>query len=287
MKRFLLLQAHYTSDIERLNGIKEAGSTFSALSTIECPVCGSEPQHQNIKKSCEGNVDVVVTAAEAEISKIEKRNTELIETIGTLEKEKTILDKKIPRLQHSMTLYSEELHKTVSPNLRKMRASYQDLTNKKTKISESLAIHTTVESLTQRKTELEPSDGGNNKNREGATTSELPTSIADKFAQTAESILRKWNFPKLKSVQYDLKNKDLIISGKNRTAYGKGLRAITQACFTIAAGQQHENRFDHAATVRMSWRINPAHNTFLERVQLESVWMSVGRCVGIISRRMP
>lgn len=74
---------------------------------------------------------------------------------------------------------------------------------------------------------------------------EVPTSIVDDFAAIVEKTLKAWNFPNSDRVHFDRKKKDLVIGGKERTAYGKELRAITQAAFSIGLlwyCKQHEGR---------------------------------------------
>jgi hypothetical protein len=45
--------------------------------------------------------------------------------------------------------------------------------------------------------------------------------------------LKEWHFPNVQSVHFDQRQRDLVIDGKNRTSFGKGLRAITQSAFSI------------------------------------------------------
>jgi hypothetical protein len=54
------------------------------------------------------------------------------------------------------------------------------------------------------------------------------------FFELVEKTLKSWAFPGSDRVHFDLQVKDLVISGKARTSYGKGLRAITQAAFSIS-----------------------------------------------------
>ena len=62
---------------------------------------------------------------------------------------------------------------------------------------------------------------------------ELASSVTDKFAALVQEILTEWHFPKIERTHFDLKNRDLVINGKSRISYGKGLRAVTQSAFTI------------------------------------------------------
>jgi hypothetical protein len=66
-----------------------------------------------------------------------------------------------------------------------------------------------------------------------ASDVDLSTSTADKFAALVQEILAAWHFPNIDRVHFDTRIRDLVINGKSRIAYGKGLRAITQAAFTL------------------------------------------------------
>ena len=54
-----------------------------------------------------------------------------------------------------------------------------------------------------------------------------------KLSVEVQKILQNWHFPNADRVFFDQKTRDLVINGKNRTSFGKGLRAITQSAFTI------------------------------------------------------
>jgi hypothetical protein len=54
VERFTLFDAHYSSDRERLKGIREAGSLFSALGGTSCPICGAALDHHRIAETCDG-----------------------------------------------------------------------------------------------------------------------------------------------------------------------------------------------------------------------------------------
>ena len=76
--------------------------------------------------------------------------------------------------------------------------------------------------------ELEEKDGPGN-----TADANLPASSLDKFSVEVQKILQNWHFPNADRVFFDQKTRDLVINGKNRTSFGKGLRAITQSAFTI------------------------------------------------------
>jgi hypothetical protein len=232
LDRFALLEIHYRSDIERLKGIEEAGSLFTALGESSCPLCGAAPEHHHPADDCDGNVDRVVAAARVEIGKIELRQAELRETIERLRKEAVSFERRLPALELSLTTLSSQIDRVVAPNLRELRSSYKQLADKGGEIREALAIHRGLNDLEDRKAKLEGGDeltGGST----NMSDVDLSTSTADKFATLVQKILVAWHFPQIDRVHFDTKVRDLVINGKSRTSYGKGLRAITQAAFTL------------------------------------------------------
>src|SRR5258707_6649137 len=82
--RFQLLDEHYGSDLARLEGVREAGSLLGALSPQICPLCGASPESQKHEADCDGNIEVVVSAADAESRKIKLLRSELHETVDQL-----------------------------------------------------------------------------------------------------------------------------------------------------------------------------------------------------------
>lgn len=249
LERFTLLKAHYKSDLERLEAIAEAGSLFGALESGSCPVCGAEPNHHNPSQDCDGNTDRIVAAARSEISKINLKLDELLGTIKSLREEAVSFEKRLPGLEAQMSELSATIDKTVAPNLKRMRSSYRTLADKSSAVREALSIHRTLIDLQQRKASIEgldsPDAGPSN-----SVDVDLSTSTVDRFSQLVLEILTQWGFPDIERVHFDMKVRDLIINGKPRTSYGKGLRAITQSAFTIGL-MEYCARFDtpHAGFV--------------------------------------
>jgi multidrug efflux pump subunit AcrA (membrane-fusion protein) len=231
LERFELLAKHYASDIARLRAIEEAGTLFNVLGQAPCPLCGAAPEHHNRESDCDGNTDAVVAAARAEIAKIEILQRELVDTIDGLNKEGHSFDRRIPRIERDLETVASNIDQMIAPSLSRIRASYADLADKRGEVREALAIFRSLEDIERRRKDLASASD----DEKGSTVSDgdLPTSIADAFAQKVEVILKEWHFPDANRVQFDPKTRDLIIAGKQRTARGKGLRAITHAAFTL------------------------------------------------------
>jgi peptidoglycan hydrolase CwlO-like protein len=230
LERFALLQQHYQSDIERLEGIEEAGSLFSTLSDGRCPLCGAEPAHQHKSEECEGNPEEIVKAARAEITKISLLQEDLAKTITQLKSEAKNLERRLPRLETNISELSSFIESQVSPNLRAMRQTYSELADKRAEVREALGLYRTLKDLQDRKAILEAEEqkaGGGN------ADTDLPSSSIDRFSTVVLDLLKQWHFPNVQRVHFDQRMRDLVIDGKNRIAFGKGLRAITQSAFSI------------------------------------------------------
>jgi hypothetical protein len=231
LDRFDLLGKHYQSDVERLEGIREGGTLFSSLSDGACPLCGAEPEHQHRSADCEGNADQVVKAAEAELGKVALLQDDLANTVRQLTSESRSLQRRLPKLETDEFQLNTKIQEELAPNLRAMRTSYSELAEKRGEVREALGLYQTLKDLEDRRNALEleeaEASGGN------TPDAGLPTASLDKFSTVVQHILQTWHFPNAERIHFDQKARDLVIGGKNRTSFGKGLRAITQSAFTI------------------------------------------------------
>ncbi len=231
LERFSLLDRHYGSDIERLCAIEEGGTLFNVLGAVSCPLCGAEPTHHRANAECEGNIDAVVEAARKEIAKIEVLRIELAVTVLDLQRESASFDRRMPGVIRELKEISESVDSLISPKLFRLRASYSEFADKRGEVREALTMHATVQDMERRRADLEGSAEA--EKAAGTFSAEIPSTVADTFAQTVEAILTGWHFPEADRVFFDPKARDLVISGKSRSAFGKGLRAITHAAFTL------------------------------------------------------
>lgn len=231
LERFSLLDRHYASDIERLQAIEEGGTLFNVLGSGHCPLCGAAPAHHRSDAECDGNIDAVVQAARKEIAKIEILRGELAATVSDLKREGASFDRKMPSVVRELDGISESVDRLIAPKLSKLRASYSEFADKRGEVREALALYATVQDMERRRAEL---DEGVDAEKAGALASaDIPTTVAHTFAKTVEAILTGWHFPEAGDVYFESKTRDLVIAGKSRNAFGKGLRAITHAAFTL------------------------------------------------------
>lgn len=231
LERFRLLDQHYASDIERLRAIEEGGTLFNVLGSAHCPLCGAAPAYHQADAECDGNIEAVVQAAQREIAKIEVLRNELAATVRDLEREGANFDRRLPSIVQELDAISKAVEGLISPKLSKLRASYSEFADKRAEVREALALYGTVQDMERRRAELEK--GVDDEKAGTLAGNDIPTTVAHTFAKTVESILSDWHFPEAGDVYFDSKSRDLVIAGKSRSAFGKGLRAITHAAFTL------------------------------------------------------
>lgn len=231
LQRFALLDRHYASDIDRLRAIEEGGTLFGVLGSANCPLCGAAPAQHRADSECEGDIDAVVLAAQKEISKIEVLRAELATTVRDLQREGASFDRRLPSAVRELEAISDSVDRLIAPRLSTLRKSYSDLADRRGEVREALGLYVTVQDMERRRADLER---GAEADKAGALASaDLSTTVTHSFAKTVEGILSGWHFPQAGDVYFDAKARDLVIGGKSRIAFGKGLRAITHAAFTL------------------------------------------------------
>lgn len=229
--RFDLLDQHYKSDLARLEGLREAGSLVGALGPETCPLCGAPPQSQHREDDCDGNIDLIIAAADAECAKIGLLRSELLESVRQLKSEAARFDESMPQIVEQLGIVEGNLEE-FNPSVLSQRAAYTDLFEKRATVRDALSLMSSISDLEGRKIALEASPGKRDTNE--TLASELSTATLDAFSLQYENVLKSWNFPDASRVYFDKASRDFVISGKLRGSRGKGMRAVTYAAFTVS-----------------------------------------------------
>jgi predicted nuclease with TOPRIM domain len=232
LARFELLGKHYAVDRERLLAIQESGSMFSYIEQAPCPLCGASPDAQHSGDECDGDVEAIVTAANAEIAKIERLLAELEQTVTGLRSEASGLDTSWIEKRSLLEQADAEIRASISPLVVEARAQFSEVVEKRAEVQSAIGMFDRLEKLEKRKQVL--IDEENADSPESQTVeSGLPDAAAHALSMTIERILRAWHFPGECRVHFDKERSDFVIDGKPRGSRGKGLRAITHAAVNI------------------------------------------------------
>lgn len=231
LERFQLLARHYHSDLVRLEGISESGTLVSAMDSQSCPLCGAEPDSQHATGGCDGDVDSVVEAADAESKKIRRLEAELADTVSQLHVEAEEFDELIPEIERKLEFAVDEIQ-AINPELKAQRVAYSELLERRSLVESALRQARNIADLEERRAELE----GTPKIEQAANepAPELSLSTLNTFSKLYEEVLSEWNFPNSDRVYFDGPTRDFVISGKPRGARGKGMRALSHAAFTVS-----------------------------------------------------
>ena len=247
--RFNLLDQHYLSDLARLEGVREAGSLVSALNLVDCPMCGSHPDQQHLQNDCDGNVDIVVNAADAESKKINKLRSELQDTLSQLQIEMSAFGSLVPKITGELKEVEGAL-KGMMPGLNEKRTSYTELVEKKATVQNALSIIISIADLQERRSDVV--DTALTKSDTVKPVTDLSSSTLDTFSSFLEGVLKSWSFPKADRVYFDRQVRDFVISGKPRGSRGKGMRAILHAAFTVGLLEYtRENNLSHPGFIAL------------------------------------
>ena len=229
--RFKLLDKHYNSDLARLEGLREAGTLMGALSPQVCPQCGAPPEAQNHQGDCDGNIDAVISATNAESTKIKLLRQELQQAVKQLRGEAQRFDELMPEVAEQLKVEQAELEK-MSPSILSHQEAYSEIFEKRATVQSALNLMASITELEDRKAAIESTPA---RHEETETLSaDLSASVLDAFSNKLEEVLRDWHFPDASRVYFEKESHDFVIAGKPRGSRGKGMRAITHAAFTIS-----------------------------------------------------
>lgn len=231
IERFRLLDDHYSSDLARLAALREAGTLAIAFPAKDCPLCGAAPETQHLSGNCDGNVEEVVAAAEAEAVKVQRLQSELRQTVAELQAEGVAIDADIPKSRLELTDCEEALLQ-LSPVITDQQRRFSVILERRSIVSNALNFLGSVKELEERRSLL-VSDQTIDRSPERLDVG-LSMNIQQQFADEVAATLKAWNFPQSEPAHFDLSSRDVVLGGKMRGSFGAGMRALTHAAFTVA-----------------------------------------------------
>ncbi len=227
--RFEQLESVYQSDIKRLEAIEEAGFILSLAGNKPCPLCGATPEDQHHSHGI-AEIKAACDAANIEIDKIKRQQTELVLTIERLNAEGLQIEKTLGDLETELTRVEAELTR-LAPAADATKKRVDEILAVRDRVRRGLDLLEQQQSLTQRKEELQALKPTPKADRPQLG---VPSTVMHDFAQTVSNVLAEWQFPGPRHVAFDDAAYDLRIDGKNRRDNGKGVRAVTHAAFKVA-----------------------------------------------------
>lgn len=234
LTRFRILQEHYRSDLARLEAVEEVSARLEQLPVGECPWCGSPSQGRMPSPDGTGTgptPEEFQAACSAERRKIQTHARGLTSAIEDLARNVDQLDLDARKITEKITLLgiaSEEATK----RLRQRSAHLAELAGRQAALERRAALEEQLAIFQASRSERVPlkfSAGNKQVHRLVGIADELKA-----FCSVVRTLLNAWHFPDQGVISFDPVTFDLSIGGRARSSFGKGLRAITHAAFTIA-----------------------------------------------------
>jgi len=230
LARFSLLEKQYSTDLMRLENVREAGTLFFALPSEICPVCSAKPEDHDPTGNCDASTEAIVAAAEGEQTKIRSLQNELRDVVETLKREELEVERQLPELQSALQQASSALS-NISPQVSAQRNRFSDFLDKKSEVERNMELFENLDRLQQKQREIEQES--RTEATEDDVSSPLPAKPLFDLSKCIASFLEEWGLVDNPAVHFDKDTRDFVINGKHRSSNGKGHRAITHAAATL------------------------------------------------------
>ncbi|GAB9167376.1 ATP-binding protein [Bradyrhizobium diazoefficiens] len=228
--RFASLDAVYGSDIARLEALEEGGFILSAMSGQDCAVCGAPPSAQRHNHAAD-EIQKSHAAAAAEARKIERERRDLARTVASLTVEAGGLRNAIAELDRDLVGIERRIAEA-RPKEVAARNDYEVFSSRKSELETTSSLLARRDDLVVKKSQVEAKPPAKKAEDKMLVGIDGPTAYA--FGKTVREVLQTWRFPRASEAQFDLTTSDITIGGKERSASGKGVKAILHAALNVA-----------------------------------------------------
>lgn len=233
LTRFNLLQSHYKTDSDRLKFISEGSFLLGQLTDSNCPICGSpiNGEHNDHLNQFLTKNKAFERSIEAELHKINLKQTELLETIATLKTEVETQNKSLVKLNLRIAEIDKDLSSSLTPISVTLRERLKTLSNKKVEFERFKQLKSEITHYSNQINRLNAL--ASTKQADNDSTADDVVLWINSFCSVVEDTLQSWAFPNLKTVTFDSRFTafDILINNNPRATNGKGYRAITFSAF--------------------------------------------------------
>jgi hypothetical protein len=229
--RFRLLKQHYEVDVRRLEFVIEGGHFFQQIAASHCPTCGREIEIGGDADCHPESAEFldVEKAARAEIGKLSPRLRDLdvaiVEAAGREATEEQTADQARKRAEE----LDREIEEVANPSAGAARGRVAEVTARRRALEEQLLRFRELDRYLAARQQADAIFGESVEGYRPGQDAEALTALATQI----ENLLLAWHFPVISDLRWERKADDIVIDGKQRRAFGKGVRAITHTAFTV------------------------------------------------------
>lgn len=231
LERMQLLNIHYSSDLNRLSFIDEGQNLLSQLKTVNCPLCEAEMKSEKLQE-IEENI-TVRDSIDSEKEKIIGKLKDLDSTIVENKKELLQFEEELNLLMDKYEDVDRNISEMFKPKLNLIKSKIANLketftSNSKLAIFEQeLNYYIKEQKNLEILVKLRP-------------TQQVPDNVDENlmisYIIILKDVLKSWNYPNSESIVFDPNFQifDFVLSGKARSAFGKGMRAVSYTAVLFA-----------------------------------------------------
>ncbi|MGJ8735032.1 hypothetical protein [Zobellia laminariae] len=228
-QRSNILNNHYNTDISRLKSTIEASVLLQddAQGDSVCPLCKNKLPHN----CSDTDITGVINACNAEIGKIEGLLIELVESEKSMFLQLKDFDENLANFEIQKQNLEYELENKLKLDIDNISQTIESLIDKKSFLLGIEFKQKRLEKYSIQKDSLEELVSKSNKNNGYES---LSTANMTPLSNYIELVLKGCNYPDLTAVSYSEEGNDFVISGEDRSLFGKGYRAIIYSAFIVA-----------------------------------------------------
>lgn len=228
--RFTLLEEQYSSDLDRLDTVAEAGSLLGYFNPGQCVFCGADPEHQHFNDHpLTTDTTSFGEAVQAEQQKTATLRDDLGATLIDLETERAGLRVRLETLDTRARDLSDQV-RSLDRELAPYKNTLNESLNIRSSLERILGVHDQIQRLAALRAQVAQEEDA-----ETAVTAEaLRESVLSDLTRKVSARLEAWGVPDSSAVRYDRASHDIATGDQLRSAHGKGVRAVLHAAFTVA-----------------------------------------------------
>ncbi|SFF07199.1 hypothetical protein SAMN05428981_11444 [Bacillus sp. OV194] len=233
LKRFILLQDQYETDRQRISFLLEGEHYFSLLNYEKCPECNQViPTNEN--PSCTHfDLGQKKESYKVELQKILYHLEDLSNTIEQMNAEIESLNLTLTNQKEDYQLLSGILDIQLEPQNYLLAEEIESLLRTQKEIDDvQQRKHTLSKILDEKKRLLTMMQS---ETQEDANLIKQADYISyyTNLCEHIKHYLVGWRYPGAEKIDFDVKQKDIVISGKPRRLFGKGFRSISYSAFVL------------------------------------------------------
>lgn len=229
--RASLLDAHYESDLLRLEAMGESSYLLQMYGDKSCDYCGAEPEHQ---RQFEGHApESTLQAAQAEAAKVQRLRAELRVAEEQLSTEQRDLAQSLRETEEAIQGISEEIEVALAPKVRATANELRTIQSSYGALVRVEHLRAQIDSLKSQMLDLDATPDKGEKLEFVKLTANTMSDVCSRI----RALLIAWKVADEITVAFDEKSADLVVNGRKRTSHGKGVRAVMCASYVIGLMQ--------------------------------------------------